>query len=325
MLPNPFDSEGLDISLRQWANLLYFKANHRKVLITGRRDGSWRLLIGSLNPADGSANHSNLGVLVEGAVAVGAVYSELEVAQWSLEGGFNLQNAPRVQFTVEQISGLLAAAKCEFASGIDSNIESNQTVAWRSEGAIREEIIGQINRAESGTNIDAAVFYFSDRRVVDSMKRAVKRGVKIRLLLDANRDAFGREKNGIPNRPVAAELMQAEGDGIIEVRWASTHGEQYHAKVLRVRSDQKNVLLLGSANWTRRNLNNLNLEANVVFENAEDLGVEFDVYFNLLWNNSSKIGFEETLSYEAWAETDWSLRWKTWLYRFQEWSGVSTF
>jgi len=34
---------------------------------------------------------------------------------------------------------------------------------------------------------------------------------------------------------------------------------------------------------------------------------------------------EESLPYADWAETGWSLRWNTWLYRFQEWSGASTF
>jgi Phosphatidylserine/phosphatidylglycerophosphate/cardiolipin synthases and related enzymes len=140
-----------------------------------------------------------------------------------------------------------------------------------------------------------------------------------------NRDAFGREKNGIPNREVAAELMEsgAKGQGNVEVRWAMTHGEQYHAKVMRLRSAQADVLILGSANWTRRNLGNLNLEADVLFRHAGELGRTFDVYFDSVWKNES--GYEESAPYDRFAETGWSLRWKTWLYRFQEWSGASTF
>jgi phosphatidylserine/phosphatidylglycerophosphate/cardiolipin synthase-like enzyme len=109
----------------------------------------------------------------------------------------------------------------------------------------------------------------------------------------------------------------------VEVRWAATHGEQFHSKVLRISGPQQEILFLGSANWTRRNLGNLNLESNLLLENAISINREFDRYFASVWNN--EMGFEESLPYAAWAETGWSLRWKTWLYRFQEWSGASTF
>ena len=158
---------------------------------------------------------------------------------------------------------------------------------------------------------------------MQAFKEAIGRGAQVRLLLDVNRDAFGREKNGIPNRAVAAELMELEKDGQVDVRWAATHGEQFHAKVLRIFGERQNILCLGSANWTRRNLDNLNLEANLLFEDAPSIGAQFDAYFETLWANSA--GFEESLPYADWAEEGWSLRWKTWLYRFQEWSGASTF
>jgi phosphatidylserine/phosphatidylglycerophosphate/cardiolipin synthase-like enzyme len=111
--------------------------------------------------------------------------------------------------------------------------------------------------------------------------------------------------------------------GQVEVRWAATHGEQYHAKVLRIVGPRQDILFIGSANWTRRNIGNLNLEANLLFQDAPQLGQEFDAYFESVWTNGA--GYEESLPYEDWAEAGWSLRWKTWLYRFQEWSGASTF
>jgi phosphatidylserine/phosphatidylglycerophosphate/cardiolipin synthase-like enzyme len=117
--------------------------------------------------------------------------------------------------------------------------------------------------------------------------------------------------------------MSLSGEGRVGVRWAATHGEQYHAKVLRVVGEGPDVLCLGSANWTRRNLGDLNLEANLLFQDAAVMGQEFDAYFESLWTNAD--GYEESLPYADWAEEGWSLRWKTWLYRFQEWSGDSTF
>lgn len=318
LVPNPFDAEGDKLTLTQLGRLLYFKANHRKVLVTGRRESAPRLIIGSFNPADGSANHSNLAALVDGAVAIYAAQSELELAEWSskeaeqVQGGRSLDAAEAIAL----IRGILP----EVASLPEASA-TGETVAYRSEGAIRDELVLQLNRAGQGDRIDAGVFYFSDREVVAALARAVERGARLRLLLDANRDAFGRKKNGIPNRTVAAELLEASGE--MEVRWAATHGEQFHAKVLRIDGAQQELLFLGSANWTRRNLANLNLEANLLFQNSPEINEAFDRYFETLWTNDS--GHLETLPYADWAESGWSLRWRTWLYRFQEWSGASTF
>lgn len=320
LVPNPFDSEGEKLTFAQLGRLLYFKANHRKVLVSGYRQSPARLIVGSFNPADGSANHSNVAVRVDGAVAVYAAHSELDVADWSsaepgqTHGGLSLAAAK----AVSAIRSLLPSA-----DSLPKNTAGSASVAWRSEGAIQDELVAQLNQATEGSRIDAAIFYFSDRRIVEAFKAAIERGARVRLLMDANRDAFGREKNGIPNRTVAAELMDLAGEGRIDVRWAATHGEQYHAKVLRIAGPRQDVLCLGSANWTRRNLGNLNLEANLLFQDAAELGVQFDAYFESLWTNGG--GYETSLPYEDWSETGWSLRWKTWLYRFQEWSGASTF
>lgn len=320
-VPNPFDAQGEKLTLAQLGRLLYFKANHRKVLVSGYRAAAPRLIMGSLNPADGSANHSNLAVRVDGAVAVYAAHSELAVAEWSsidprqIQGGLSFAAAQAISSIRERIPEVDA---------LPQSRPGLPTVAWRGEGAIQDELVAQLNQTAEGSRIDAGIFYFSDRRIVEAFRVAIKGGAQVRLLMDANRDAFGRKKNGIPNRTVAAELMAlAETGGAVEVRWAATHGEQYHAKVLRIAGPRQNMLCLGSANWTRRNLANLNLEANLLFQNATELNVAFDTYFEAVWKNAD--GYEESLPYGDWAETGWSLRWKTWLYRFQEWSGASTF
>jgi hypothetical protein len=319
-VPNPFDADGEKLTFAQLGRLLYFKANHRKVLVTGYERSAPHVIVGSFNPADGSANHSNVGVLVEGAVAVYAARSELQVAEWSakepaqIQGELALPLAQAIEIIRSRLPALESLPKAR---------EGLSTVAWRSEGAVRDEMVLQLKQATAGSRVDAAVFYFSDREVVQAFQGAIARGAQVRLLLDANRDAFGREKNGIPNRTVAAELMEFASDGQIEVRWVATHGEQYHAKVLRIVGARQNILCLGSANWTRRNIGNLNLEANLIFQDASSLGQAFDSYFDSVWNNAD--GYEESLPYADWEETGWSLRWKTWLYRFQEWSGVSTF
>lgn len=319
-VPNPFDPQGEKLTLAQVGRLLLFKANHRKLLITGRSGGETRLLLPSLNPADGSANHSNIGLLVDGAVARFAAKSELEVARWSSAqpGTVHGSQEAEADRAIAAIDNYLAALPQAALAEPDQ-----PSVAYRSEGAIRDEILLQLGKAGPGTKIDIGMFYFSDRQVIEALMAATERGALVRLLLDANRDAFGREKNGIPNRTVAAELMELADAFEMQVRWAATHGEQFHGKVLRISGPQQEILFLGSANWTRRNLGNLNLESKLLLVNATAINTAFDAYFDSVWKNQR--GLLESLPYEDWAETGWSLRWKTWLYRFQELSGASTF
>ncbi len=322
--PNPFDPHGRRLTPGETARLLRFKANHRKVVVAGQPDGGVEVLVASLNPADGSANHSNLGLRVAGPVAVDAARSELEVVAWSLVGvrqPVHGGHKEAVKASVKSIEARLAEAEITSAAATGDA----PLVAWRGEEAIRREIVRQLGRAGPGATVSAAVFYLSDRTVVRALKDAARRGAKVRLILDANRDAFGREKNGVPNRPVAAELMRLADKHDIAVRWAATNGEQFHAKALRVRGGDgdPDSLLLGSANWTRRNIANFNLEANLLVERAGETGIAFDRYFESVWTNDA--GATETLPYRAAAETGFPLLWKSVLYRIQEASGASTF
>ena len=319
-IPNSLDGKSDKLTLAQFGRLLYFKANHRKVLIAGYKQTAPRLITGSLNQADGSANHSNLAVSVDGVVAIYATHSELQVAEWSSENPaqIHLGRSFEAANAIAKIRRILPAVSTLPLARVGA-----PSVAWRSEGAIHDELILQIDRAGQGDRIDAAIFYFSDRKVVESIKGAVTRCARVRILMDANHDAFGREKIGIPNRTVASEFMELAATGEVEVRWGATHGEQYHAKVLRIYGETQDLLFLGSANWTRRNLSDLNLEANLLFERSGVIGQNFDAYFNTIWTNEE--GLVESLPYGDWAEEGWSLKWKRWVYRFQEWSGASTF
>ena len=113
-----------------------------------------------------------------------------------------------------------------------------------------------------------AMFYLADRDVVRELLAASERGARVRLVLDPNKDAFGRTKDGVPNRQVADELVRRSRRAI-EVRWYRTEGEQFHTKLVLVRTAAETFLSLGSANLTRRNLEDLNLEANVAVRAPE--------------------------------------------------------
>ena len=186
------------------------------------------------------------------------------------------------------------------------------------EKAIYEAVLNLINQAKPKEQIDLAMFYLSERHIIQSLIAAHERGVKIRVLLDPNKDAFGRTKNGIPNRPVASELHDAG----IDVRWCNTQGEQCHSKMIIKRNAQTTEMILGSANFTARNLKNYNLETDIRVIGAHNAQVFNDAnqYFNQAWSNLN--GRQISVPYRQYADES---NMKYALYRFMEWSGLSTF
>ena len=180
-----------------------------------------------------------------------------------------------------------------------------------------------MDATRNGDTVRIATFYLSDRKVVDALLRAADRGVNLRIILDPNRDAFGRQKDGVPNRPVANELVTDSGERI-QVRWYRTNGEQFHTKLVLISRNQELIGTLGSANLTRRNVGNYNLEANVAVWTAVDspLALEMTGFFDRLWNNDGPTGTEFTAPFGAYRDED---RGRYWRYRIMEATGLSTF
>lgn len=292
MVSNPF-GEG-KVSLRSYFALVNFKANHRKVIIA---DGSRGLvgLVTSANPHDGSSAHENVALRFSGAAAVDLLEAEKAVVIFSK--GEEIRYQPDAHF--------------------DS--ESGLQVQVLTERKIKDAVLDELSSLNTGDSVDLIMFYLSDRDIVGAMKQAGQRGAEIRVVLDPNKDAFGHEKNGIPNRQVAGEFVDAG----IQLRWADTHGEQMHTKLLLIRrSDGTGFLSIGSANFTRRNLDDLNLELNVAVSGSTDSAVFLDTlnYIELIWNNESNRRF--TTEFESYSD-DSTIRWG--MYRTMEAIGVSTF
>ncbi|MBM7555885.1 hypothetical protein JOC47_000719 [Halanaerobacter jeridensis] len=150
--------------------------------------------------------------------------------------------------------------------------------------------------------------------------KANHRKVDVQLVLDPNRDAFGRVKNGIPNRVVAYELFN-KTKGKIKTRWYDTQGEQFHTKLISIKYKNYSLVFGGSANLTRRNLDNYNLEAELKIKsnNNSQFVKEVEVYFEKIWNNQQG---HYTIALEEYSDKSTI---KKALYRLQEWSGLSTF
>jgi hypothetical protein len=291
-LPSPFGDRSRT-TLRSYLAAFNFKANHRKVVIADNGD-DWSALVTSANPHDASSAHTNVAVSFTGPAVWDLLRSENAVlALCGLEAAHPDVRPPK------QAPGT--------------------SVQVLTERAIKDAALRMIDQARRNERLGVATFYLSDRDVIVALKRAARRGVALRLLLDPNKDAFGNPKFGIPNRAVAWELRQAG----IELRWIHTHGEQCHTKmILHEDMSGEALILLGSANLTRRNLDNFNLETNVLVRAGASSQVFKDAkfHFDLLWYNQPGRVF--SVPYEHY-KNESSI--KRALSRFMEATGFSTF
>lgn len=288
-LKNVFRPQGDKVSIKAYLDLLNFKANHRKVAINEKE-----AIITSANPHDGSALHSNIAVKVKGEIVEDILKTEQAVVRLSDKDSkinkFKVNASDNGNFKMQVVT----------------------------EGKIKEALLDTIKGAKKDEQIYIGVFYLGERNVVNAIKQAAKRGVKVHIVLDLNKDAFGQEKIGIPNKPVAYELAKNEN---IKIRWYETQGEQFHSKMLFYQGENKDTLIAGSANFTRRNLNDLNLETDMVIsgdKNSKQMQ-SVSTYIDRIWNNK---GGTYTADYEKYKEDSW---WKIIVYFIQEITGLSTF
>ncbi|MDD3833681.1 MAG: phospholipase D family protein [Oscillospiraceae bacterium] len=296
-LPNPFSPDSPDVTLRSYLEVLNFKANHRKVLITEKE-----ALVTSGNPHDASAYHSNIAFVLKGKIIEDLLETEKAVAGFS---GGNMD-------LFEELPGKTAA----WARSNDPGY----SVQVLTEGKIKQHLLKEIRETEATNTINMGVFYLSDRDIIKELIKASERNVEIRIILDANKDAFGREKNGVPNRPVAHELSEKSNNNI-KIKWYNTNGEQFHTKLVMIEKEKEKILIGGSANLTKRNIADLNFETNVKVIGDSDLEImrQTKAYFQRLWLNEGGV---YTLDYPAYADESAA---KQFMYRFQEWSGIASF
>jgi phosphatidylserine/phosphatidylglycerophosphate/cardiolipin synthase-like enzyme len=305
-LPNPLNAAGEPITLRAWGRLANFKANHRKVIVGDDGGDGLVGIVTSGNPHDASSAHSNVALKLSGMALAPLLASEVSLARsFGWKGEIELPEAPAAAAPLEPVS------------------DATAHVRILTEGGIRDALFERIESSANGEFIDIAMFYISDRGIVEALLAASRRGVAVRLILDPNKDAFGREKSGIPNRPVASELVSAS-DGAVRVRWYRTHGEQFHTKLVMIYGRDRLWLSLGSANFTRRNLADYNLEANVALDvtRSSALALQVVEYFETLWENRAPLGIEYTADFGVYADPAQT---HYWLYRVMESTGLSTF
>jgi len=287
------------------------KADRRNLLIADDGRGGLTGIISATELSAAGAADSNLALELSGPVLVRLIDSEIAIARFS--GWTGVLGAPAE-------GGAESAAT---ARAGDTDPRSEIDVSVLTEGAFRDALIGRCLAAQSGDAIDITAFYLSDRVVIESLVAASRRGAAVRLILDPGEDAFGRSGAGIPNRSVAGELLAAS-DGAIKVRWYRTHGERFHPRLVLVRGPRRSWIAVGSANLTRRSLEDYDLDANGALDLPSDsaLAEQASEYFETLWNNRAALGIEYTADVGVYADAS---QLDYWRYRLMEATGLSLF
>jgi len=222
-------------------------------------------------------------LILRGSLARAMIASELKVAAWSTDDD-RLPSAPPMD-----LRGV---------GSIDAR--------FLTEGAIETALLDAIAASGRDDQICIAVENLSDRRLIAALLRAAARGARMQVLLD---------RNPIPNEAAAGELLR-DGGGRIEVRWYPIGQAASSPKLLVVRHRNDLWVNFGSANFTRRNLGDLNLESSVELRMPARSAPARAVndYFAEIWSGANR----ET---DAVEESDAAY----WRYRIAEATGLSSF
>jgi hypothetical protein len=228
-----------------------------------------------------SAASSGVGLEIRGHLAAAIVTSELQIAAWSTDDD-RLPAAPPV----------------------DSRGVGTIDARFLTEGAIQAALRDAIAIAGSGDSIKIAVQAFGDRQMVDAVVRAAARGARVQLLLDP----------GSPETQAAAGELLREEPGSIEVRWRREPRAEAGYAVIQHRSDV--WFDLGSANFTRRGLDDLDLAADIELHMPARAGPARAVtdLFAKHWSNAAAYASHADESKETY-----------WRYRAAEATGLSVF
>jgi len=301
-IPNPLSAGPPRLTLRGIARLLNFKFDQRAVIVADDGAGDLAGVIASGNPVQAESADSNVALRLHGSVLRAALASELEIARFS---GWRGSIAPPPDRTDAATPAPAARARV------------------LTEGAIGAALLDHIQAAARGDAIDIAALYLADRAVIDALLGASRRGVSIRLILDPDEDASGSTRTGIPNQPMASEIVAAS-DGAIRVRWYRTHGERFRGQIALIHDPERLWVTLGSASLTRRALDDYDLDANVAFEVelTSALARQMLTYFDTLWNNRAPAGIEYTADAGVFADPS---QVRYWVCRLMEMLGLSPF
>jgi hypothetical protein len=278
---DPFDEMPGKATLRSFLRRLNLKADRRQLLVADDGAGEWMSIVMSAAPT-GAGGTAGVGLEIRGQLAEAIVASELRIAAWSTDDD-RLPAAPPVD-----------------AHGVGT-IDAR----FLTEGAIQSALRDAIAIAGGGDSIKIAVQTFGDRLMVEALLHAAARGARVQLLLDPG---------SAETRAAAGELLQ-EAPGTIEVRWRA-HDLRAAAGYAVIQHHGDVWFDVGSANFTRRGLDDLDLAADIELHMPARAGPAraASELFAKHWSNAA--------AYAAHADESRETYWR---YRVEEATGLSVF
>ena len=252
------------LTVRNLLRALNVKADHRKVFLNEKE-----VVVSSANIHDPSYFHENIAVYADGPIVKDVLHDLQLVAKFS---DSEIDTGSTDEETVNDVSVSKddkAAIDREKVNTVgvpgnsDINAEKNEItdiegktykIQYLTEAAIGKYLDTDIDNLKSGDELLMGMYFLADKGVIDRLIKAANRGVKIRIIFDRSRDAFGMSTNGLPNKPVSKKLKK-KTKGKIEIKWYFTNNEQYHTKITLIKKTDGNVIInAGSANLIKKNI-----------------------------------------------------------------------
>jgi hypothetical protein len=255
------------------------KANCRQLLVADDGAGGWTTIVTSGPAVSEAGRSSNIGLEIRGHLAHAIIASELRIAAWSTD------------------DDRLPAPPPPDSRGVGT-IDAR----FITEGATAVALHDLAAVAAAGDSIDLMGRALQDRGVIAALQDAAARGAHLRLLLDPAR---------LGSRAAAAELLRGASERI-EVRWQAAPPSHAHSVMIRHRDDV--WLDLGSADFARRSLEDLDLEADIELHlpaRAAPVRAAAE-FFTKAWSRAAPYGQYADDSAQTY-----------WRYRLEEFSGLA--
>jgi hypothetical protein len=306
--PNPIGVGPPGVAMGLWGRTPGYQRSHRQLMIADDGAGNLDGIVFSRPLNAEAALHSATALHVSGSALEAALESEFALAQfsgWTAGGAMQARSQRLAERARQAVASTHDLARARVLS----------------EALLGETLVSLIDATGRQDSIDIAALYLSQRELVRALLDAAHRGVAIRILLDPNKDGYGYERSGLPNRVVASELV-ADSDGAVRVRWYRTHGEQFSAGFLLIRSPARTVLGVGTAQLCRSDLDDFNAAAAVLVQlPADSVAVsEALTWFDTLWFNRASGGIEYSSDADVYADASQIHYWQ---YRLFEASGAA--
>ena len=309
------------LTIRNLLRALNVKADHKKVFLNEKE-----VVVSSANIHDPSYFHENIAIYTDGPIVKDVLHDLQLVAKFSdseinvddsnkeTKSKIEMDLADKTKIRKDTMNIGNLEDKNNDMIHLEENISDSQKnekdekeslslnsgkneiidtegktykIQYLSEGAIGKYLDADIDSLKSGDELLMGMYFLADRGVIDRLIKAANRGVKIRIIFDRSRDAFGMSTNGLPNKPVSKKLKK-KTKGKIEIKWYFTNNEQYHTKItLMKKTDGSVIINAGSANLIKKNIRGYIMDSNFRILTTQDSKISKDVYtyFDRLWEN----------------------------------------